>query len=69
MGKSLYSKHYFDNININIMSQEKDLKALRDAIISAENSLRTAKHLLGAIMGTKIDDSLNFEASGKSYSE
>lgn len=51
------------------MSQEKDLKALRDAIISAENSLRTAKHLLGAIMGTKIDDSINFEASGKSYSE
>lgn len=33
------------------MSQEKTLKAIRDAIISAENSIRTAKQLLSGLIG------------------
>lgn len=33
--------------------KEKDLKTLRDAIISAENSLKTAKHLLTLMLGDK----------------
>ena len=32
---------------------EKDLKSLRDAIISAENSLKIAKHILTVIIGDK----------------
>ena len=32
---------------------EKDLKSLRDVIISAENSLKTAKHILTVIIGDK----------------
>ncbi len=33
------------------MSTQKELKAIRDAILVAENSIRTAKQLLSAMMG------------------
>lgn len=36
------------------MPNTSDLKAIRDAIIAAENSIRTAKHLLSSILGTQM---------------
>jgi len=33
------------------MTQADDLKSIRDAIIAAENSIRTAKHLLTELLG------------------
>lgn len=35
------------------MATEKELQNLRNAIISAENSIRTAKQLLSAMLGEK----------------
>lgn len=39
------------------MTTKKELKALRDAILVAENSIRTAKQLLNSLLGedAKID--------------
>lgn len=36
------------------MSTQKELKAIRDAILVAENSIRTAKQLLGTMMGADM---------------
>lgn len=46
---------------------QKDLKAIRDAIISAENSLRTAKHLLSSVLGESTNEKIEFEADGDKY--
>lgn len=36
------------------MATQKELKAIRDAILVAENSIRTAKQLLGTMMGADM---------------
>lgn len=36
------------------MQNSSDLKAIRDAIIAAENSIRTAKHILSSILGSDM---------------
>lgn len=43
------------------MTHWKDLKSLRDAIIAAENSLHTAKQILGMMLGNhKNSDNISF---------
>lgn len=56
------------------MATEKELKALRDAIISAENSIRTARQLLSAMLGDSVNsvfsastDWMSHYSSGDSY--
>lgn len=52
------------------MSNEKELKALRDALLATENSLRTAKHILANILGGDMNSSsVTFSAEGEKYSE
>lgn len=56
------------------MATEKDLKTIRDAIVSAENSIRTARQLLSAMLGDSANasfsastDGMNHYSSGDSY--
>lgn len=52
------------------MSQEQQLKAIRDAIIASENSLRTAKQLLASILGAEMHNhTINFATTGSTYLE
>ena len=48
------------------MIKESDLKSLRNAIVAAENSIRTAKHLLTELLGGDVKN--NFDASTQGLS-
>lgn len=57
------------------MTTKKDLKALRDAILVAENAVRTAKQLLNSYLGEDIKtekfasstDGLSYYAGDENY--
>lgn len=48
------------------MSQETELKAIRDAIIAAESSIRTAKHLLASLLGEEMKTRFHGSTDGLS---
>lgn len=52
------------------MHSDTHIKAIRDAILSAENSLRTAKHLLSEILGEDMKSHFSVSTKGlSSYTE
>ncbi len=58
---------YFPKLSYSwFMIKESDLKSLRNAIVAAENSIRTAKHLLTELLGGDVKN--NFDASTQGLS-
>lgn len=48
------------------MASKKELQSIRDAILAAESSIRTAKQLLSTILGNKNNDDFDASTDGLS---